>query len=39
MDLSKEVRGRLEREVSIETRVADMTPVSSGVVSHGVVPL
>lgn len=30
IDLSKEVRVRLEREVSIETRVAEMTPVSSG---------
>lgn len=38
-DLSREVRGRFEREVSIETSVADMTPVSSGgvsaCVSHG----
>lgn len=30
MDLSREVRLRSEREVPIETRVADMTPVSSG---------
>lgn len=30
MDLSKDVRRRLDREVSMETRVADMTPVSSG---------
>ena len=29
IDLSKEVRGRLEREVSIETSVAEITPVSS----------
>src|SRR5262245_45274416 len=39
-DLSREVRGRSEREVPMETRVADITPVSSGAVSrvkHGIV--
>ena len=30
MDLSREVRSRPEREVPMETRVAEMTPVSSG---------
>lgn len=29
MDLSKEVKARSERELPIETRVAEMTPVSS----------
>lgn len=29
MDLSREVRCRSDSEVSIETRVAEMTPVSS----------
>lgn len=33
IDLSREVRRRLEREASIETRVADITPVSSEPVS------
>lgn len=38
MDLSKEVRRRLDREVSMETRVADITPVSSGKVRNSQLP-
>jgi len=31
MDLSSELRGLPDREVPMDTRVADITPVSSGV--------
>jgi len=33
MDLSREVRGLFDRAVPMDTRVADITPVSSGCVS------